>query len=281
MRNLTAYLAAAGITGDAAGPATTALQALLTDAQSEINSAQASAQQARDQVQSEIRENQQARALAGAFRKVAEKAGVDLGALSDSTISQERRRELADGATQQVLDYVSGAGEQAEGAVGILKAAGFDLDAYQKAGKEKRTELARQFADSVNGNRERLRLAERSEVLRELNLDPKKAAAILGDVTLEKGKVTVTQDGQQAEQDTYGVKGADGAFTPIEQLFQAKGFSLAELAPATTTTTAETQAPQQPLWVPQPSVNAIQSTAAVTDADADRARMQSGQYSPF
>lgn len=281
MKTLTSYLAAAGITGDAAGPATTALQALLTDAQTEINSAQSAAQQAREQVQSEIRENQQARALASAFRKVADKAGVDLGGLGDSTISQERRRELADAATQQVLDYVSGAGEQAEGAASILRSAGFDLDAYQKAGKEKRTELARQFADGVNGNRERLRLAERSEVLREMNLDPKKAAAILGDVTLEKGKVTVTQDGQQVEQDTYGVKDTDGAFTPVEQLFQAKGFSLAELAPATTTTTAQTPEPQQPLWVPQPPVSAIQSTTTVTDADADRARIQSGTYTPF
>lgn len=280
MKTLTQYLQAAGITGDAATAAVqAAVQAAITDAQTELGAAQGSAQQARDQVQSEIRESQQARALAGAFRKVAEKAGVDLSGLADSTISQERRRELSDAASQQVLDWVSSAGGEAAETARILESAGFDLDAYRKAGKDKRAELGQQFAQSVQGDRVRLRESARAELLREAGLDPKKAGALLGDLVLEKGKVSVTENGQTVEKDTLGIKGADGAFRSVDELLQEKGFSRAELATApSVTTTQETPAP---LWVPQPGSDTIRTTTTVTDADADRARIQSGTYTPF
>lgn len=278
MKSLTAYLAAAGLTGDAAGPAAAALQALLTDAQGEIGAAQAAAQQAREQVQSEIRENQQARALAGAFRKVAEKASVDLSGLSDTTLSAERRRELSDAASQQVLDHVATAGGEAADASRILADAGFDLDAYRKAGKEKRAELAAQFAEGVKADRVKLRETERAELLREAGLDPRKAGALLGDLALEKGKVTVTENGQTVEKDALGLRAPDGTFRSVDDLLQEKGFSAAELAPNRAPITAE---PASPLWLPQPGPNDIRATTAVTDADADRLRVQSGQYSPF
>lgn len=232
MKTIQSYLAAAGITGDATGPATTALQAALADAQSEIAAANAAAQSARDDTQREIRENQQARALAGAFRKVAEKAGVDLSPLSDGSISAERRRELSDTFTQQVLDYVSGAAGEAQEAAGILAAAGFDLDAYRKAGKDRRAELSRAFTESVTGDRARLRALERDRALSELKLDPKKAGRLLGDVTLEKGKVTVKgADGTPTEVETWGVKAADGSFSSVEKLLGDAGWTMQELAP--------------------------------------------------
>lgn len=232
MKGIAHYLAAAGITGDAAGPATTALQAMLTDAQAEINAANTSAQTAQAQVQTEIRENQQARALAGAFRKVAEKAGADLSALSDSSISQERRRELADTATQQVLDFVGTASSEAQDAARILTDAGFDLDAYRKAGKDKRAELAAQFTDGVKNDRAKLRSADRDAALSELKLDPKKAGRVLGDVVLVKDKVLVKDgSGNAQEVETWGVKAADGTFSSVEKLISGAGWTMQELAP--------------------------------------------------
>lgn len=226
MKTITAYLTAAGITGDAVGPATTALQALLTDAQSELSTAQADTQR-------EIRENQQARALAGAFRKVSDKAGVDLSALSDSSISTERRRELADTAAQQVLDFVGGAAGEAQDAARILADAGFDLDAYQKAGKEKRAEMARQFAEGVAGDRSRLRTLERDKALGELKLDAKKAGRILGNVVLVKEKVLTKDDkGEAKEVETWGVRNGD-TFTTVEKLVTEAGWTMQELASRT------------------------------------------------
>lgn len=232
MKTITAYLAAAGITGEAAGPATTALQAMLTDAQSEIGTANGEAQTARTQVQTEIRENQQARALAGAFRKVAEKAGVDLAQLSDTGLSTERRKELSDTFTTQVLEFVSGSAGEAQDATRILQDAGFDLEGYRKAGKDKRAELARGFVEGITGDRANLRAGARDKALGELKLDAKKAAKILGDVTLEKGKVTVKgADGNPAEVETWGVKGSDGSFTTVEKLVTDAGWTMGELAP--------------------------------------------------
>ncbi|WP_412027024.1 hypothetical protein [Deinococcus yunweiensis] len=232
MRSITAYLAAAGITGDAIGPATTALQAALADAQSEISTAASAAQSARDDTQREIRENQQARSLAAAFRKVADKAGVDLSGLNDTGISAERRRELSDTFTQQVLDYVNGAAGDAQDAARILEGAGFDLDGYRKAGKDKRAELAKSFADSVTGDKTRLRGLERDAALGDLKLDPKKAGRVLGDIVLEKGKVTVKgEDGSPKDVETWGVKNADGTFTSAEKLITDAGWTMQELAP--------------------------------------------------
>lgn len=234
MKSITAYLAAAGITGDAAGPATTALQAALDDAKSEINTANGSAQTAREDVQREIRENQQARTLAGAFRKVAEKAGIDLNPLADTSISAERRKELGDAVSQQVLDYVTTAAGEAQDATRILTEAGFDLDGYRKAGKDKRGELAKAFTDSVTGAKAQLRGLERETALSELKLDPKKAGKILGDVTLEKGKVTIKgEDGNPKEIETWGVKGANDSFTTVEKLITDAGWTVQELAPRT------------------------------------------------
>lgn len=247
-KSITEYLRLAGITGDATAPATTALQALLSDAQAEISTASAAADSARNDIQREIRENQQARALAATLRKVAEKAGVDLSALNDSGISAERRRELSDSAGQQVLDYVGGASSEAQDAAAILSSAGFDLDAYRKAGKDKRAELAKAFTDGVAGDKATLRTLQRDTALTALNLDAKKAGRILGDVTLTQGKVTVKdKDGNSAELDTWGVTNADGTFTPAERLIADAGWTMAELAPrpadagggATTNATAD------------------------------------------
>lgn len=254
MKAITAYLAAAGITGDATGPATTALQAMLTDAQSEIGTATSETQTARAQVQTEIRENQQARALAGAFRKVAEKAGVDLAQLSDTGLSTERRKELSDTFTQQVLDFVTGASGEAQDATRILQDAGFDLDGYRKAGKDKRAELARGFVEGITGDRASLRAGAREKALGELKLDAKKAGKILGDVTLEKGKVTVKgADGNPVEVETWGVKGSDGTFTPVEKLVADAGWTMGELAPradAGTGLTTDKSAAEQSLgWM--------------------------------
>lgn len=279
MKSINAYLSAAGISGDAVTAATAALQAMQADAQAAITTAQSQEQDARSQVTREIRDNQQARALAGAFRKVAEKAGVDLSALSDSEISTERRRELADTASQQVLDFVGGASDQASDAASILRDAGFDLDAYQKAGKDKRQELARSFTEGVKADRERLQLTERNDALRELGLDVKKASAILGNTQLSKDKVTLTEDGQQVEKEVYGVRSADGTFTPLEAAFQEKGFSFTDLAAQPAQPAVQQE--QQPLWVAQPSADTLTNGNLTADAAADQARMTSGNYSPF
>lgn len=249
MKTITAYLQAAGITGEATGPATAALQAALADAQSEVSTASSSAETARQDMQREIRENQQARALASSFRKVAEKAGVDLSALNDSSISAERRRELSDTAGQQVLDYVTGASTDAQDAASILTGAGFDLAAYQKAGKDKRAELAKAFTDGVTADKQELRLSKRDAALSELKLDSKKAGRILGDVTLEKGKVTIKgADGNPLEVDTWGVKNADGTFTPASKLIADAGWTMAELAPRDSTADPSTTPTAEAGW---------------------------------
>lgn len=232
MRTITTYLQLAGITGDAVAAATAAVQAALTDAQAEASSTRAEVSQAQAQVQTEIKESQFARALASSFRKVAEKAGIDLSALSDTSMSAERRRELSDDLGNKVLEFVGAASDSAQDAAGILKTAGFDLDAYQKAGKDRRGELAKVFTDGVTGSKAQLAAAERERVFTDLKLDPKKASTILGDVTLERGKV-IGKDatGNPVEVETWGTKAADGSFIPVGQTLAEKGWTLAELAP--------------------------------------------------
>lgn len=228
MRNITTYLQLAGITGEPAAAAAIALQAALTDAQNEIGNAQADTQR-------EIRDNQQARALAAAFRKTAEAAGVDLEPLSDPSISAERRRELSDGAATAVLQYVQGAGTDNAAVTSVLREAGFDVEAYGKAGKDKRAEMAREFVEGINSTREKLVRAERTATYTALGLDPKKAEKLLGSLKLEEGEVTV--DGNTVK--TFGVRADDGTFQSVEQVLAADGWSLSDLAPKTANTQAE------------------------------------------
>lgn len=137
-------------------------------------------------------ENFSAREQARKFRKLlADGLGVDVDGLEREGATREERLAALDQVIKEATAQVAAHRELS----GILTGAGFDVAEFQRAGRERRTELSGAFTQAVTAGQAKAAELEQRLNLRdaadELRVDPKRLAALRGTDTLQR--VTVEE----------------------------------------------------------------------------------------